>query len=190
MPSPDKADGKLDRSKPCYRKPLFSPDILGNSTVVDLMGKLSAMPHKLEHAMEEQRITQVIYLKAPVAQVWEALTNPDVTVKYWGGTRIESDWRPGSRIRYVRGGEVVDEHTIIAIEPPVRLVHTFEPLFGEFRHEQPSQVSIELQEAGEVTRLALVHDHFQPDSKVFRACSEGWPMILGGLKAMLESEET
>jgi cyanophycinase len=39
-PSPDKAAGKLDQSKPYYREPLFSADILGNSTVVDLMGKL------------------------------------------------------------------------------------------------------------------------------------------------------
>jgi cyanophycinase len=39
-PSPDKSDGRLDPAKPYYREPLFSADILGNSTVVDLMGKL------------------------------------------------------------------------------------------------------------------------------------------------------
>jgi cyanophycinase len=39
-PSPDKADGRLDPARPYYREPLFSADILGNSTVVDLMGKL------------------------------------------------------------------------------------------------------------------------------------------------------
>lgn len=40
VPSLDKADGKLDPGKPYYREPLFSADILGNSTVVDLMAKL------------------------------------------------------------------------------------------------------------------------------------------------------
>jgi cyanophycinase len=40
-PSADKLEGgKVDQSKPYYREPLFSADILGNSTVVDLMGKL------------------------------------------------------------------------------------------------------------------------------------------------------
>ncbi|TFW32189.1 cyanophycinase [Massilia horti] len=39
-PSGEKACGKLDPAKPYYREPLFSADILGNSTVVDLMGKL------------------------------------------------------------------------------------------------------------------------------------------------------
>ena len=39
-PAPDKAEGKIDAGKPYYREPLFSADILGNGTVVDLMGKL------------------------------------------------------------------------------------------------------------------------------------------------------
>jgi uncharacterized protein YndB with AHSA1/START domain len=137
--------------------------------------------------MNGQRIAQTIYIQAPIEQVWDALTNPDVTEKYWGSTRIESDWRTGSLIRYMRDGEVMDEHTIIAVERPVRLVHTFQPLFGEFKDEPPSRVSIGLQAGGAVTRLALVHDGFPPDSKVFKACSEGWPMILSGLKTLLET---
>jgi cyanophycinase len=39
-PTEDKADNPLDASRPYYREPLFSADILGNSTVVDLMTKL------------------------------------------------------------------------------------------------------------------------------------------------------
>lgn len=39
-PAPDKRAGKLDPAKPYYREPLFNADILGNATVVDLMGKL------------------------------------------------------------------------------------------------------------------------------------------------------
>ncbi len=39
-PGPDKAEGRIDPSQPYYREPLFSADILGNSTVVDLMAKL------------------------------------------------------------------------------------------------------------------------------------------------------
>jgi cyanophycinase len=39
-PSADKADGRLDPARPYYREPLFNADILGNSAVVDLMGKL------------------------------------------------------------------------------------------------------------------------------------------------------
>lgn len=40
IPSEDKADNKLDPLRPYYREPLFTADILGNTTVVDLMSKL------------------------------------------------------------------------------------------------------------------------------------------------------
>ena len=39
-PAPDKADGKLNPSRPYYSGPLFTADILANSAVVDLMAKL------------------------------------------------------------------------------------------------------------------------------------------------------
>lgn len=39
-PAPEKVRGKLDANKPYWRGPLFSADILGNGTVVDLMSKL------------------------------------------------------------------------------------------------------------------------------------------------------
>ena len=39
-PSQDKAENRIDPAQPYYREPLFSADILGNSTVVDLMARL------------------------------------------------------------------------------------------------------------------------------------------------------
>jgi uncharacterized protein YndB with AHSA1/START domain len=123
--------------------------------------------------MSEQRITQAVYIKASLERVWDALSNPDVTEKYWGKTRIESDWQAGSKVFYVRDGQVMDEHTIVEIERPLKLVHTFHPLFGEFKDEPPSKVSIHLQAGGDVVRPALVHDGFPANSKVYLACIEG-----------------
>lgn len=39
-PSPDKLSGKFDPAKPYYKGPLFTADILGHTTIVDLMTKL------------------------------------------------------------------------------------------------------------------------------------------------------
>jgi uncharacterized protein YndB with AHSA1/START domain len=139
--------------------------------------------------MAEQIITYTIYIRSDVQAVWNALTNPDITQRYWFNTRIESDWRPGSKILYRRDGKVTDEHVISEIIPPRKLVHTFKPLFGEFAGELPSRVNIELKASGAVVRLSLRHDRFQPDSKVFPACAIGWPMILNNLKTLLETGE-
>ncbi|MBL0077404.1 MAG: SRPBCC domain-containing protein [Rhodocyclaceae bacterium] len=137
--------------------------------------------------MEYQVIALDIYILSDSAAIWNALTNPDVTEQYWGKTRIESDWRAGSKIVYRRDGEVVDEHTILEVVPNVRLVHSFRPLFGEFKNEKESRVRIEIARGGSVCKVSLRHDDFQTESKVFQACSVGWPMILSGLKTLLET---
>jgi hypothetical protein len=66
-------------------------------------------------------------------------------------------------------------------------VHTFAPIFGEFKDEKPSRVSIELTGQSPVVRLTVTHSGFPPDSKVYKACQLGWPMILSNLKSLLET---
>lgn len=39
-PSPDKAGGKFDPARPYYKGPLFTADVLGHTSIVDLMTKL------------------------------------------------------------------------------------------------------------------------------------------------------
>jgi cyanophycinase len=40
-PSPDKVSGKFDPANPYYKGPLFTADVLGHTTIVDLMTKLA-----------------------------------------------------------------------------------------------------------------------------------------------------
>jgi uncharacterized protein YndB with AHSA1/START domain len=137
--------------------------------------------------MNEQRIFEVIFIRSSLAAVWDALTNPEVTQRYWFGTRIESDWRVGSKVLWLRNGEVTDEQVVLAVDPQRSLSHTFHPMFGELKAEPPSGVTFSLEENGGVVRLTVIHDSFPPESKVFRACSDGWPMILSNLKTLLET---
>lgn len=137
--------------------------------------------------MDEQRIFEVVYIRSSLSAVWDALTNPDMTQQYWNNTRIESDWQIASKISYVRDGEIVDEHTVLAVDKYKRLSHTFQPLFGEFGAEPPSRVTFLLCESSGVVRFTVIHEDFPPQSKIYRACSEGWPLILSGLKTLLET---
>lgn len=137
--------------------------------------------------MKEQRILEVIYIRASARTVWKALTNPDITQRYWGDTRIVSDWKVGSKVQYLRNGELTDEHVVLEAEPPHRLSHTFQPLFGEFKSEPASRITMAIEESNGVVRLTVRHDGFPPESSVLLACREGWPMILCGLKTLLET---
>jgi len=133
------------------------------------------------------RIAEVAYIRASLAAVWEALTDPDLTARYWGGTRIESDWKPGSEILYRRGGEVTDRNAVLAVDAPHRLVHTFQPVAEEFAGEAPSRVEFRLAESAGVVRLSVAHEGFPPGSRVHAACAQAWPMILASLKTLLET---
>ena len=138
--------------------------------------------------MDPPHFVHVTYIAATPRAVWDALTNPEITQRYWGGTRLESDWKVGSTLRYRRDGAVTDEHIILAVEPLRRLSHTFHPVFtDELRAEAPSRVTFTIERSGPVVRLTLVHDGFRPGSKVFDACSEGWPLVLNNLKTLLET---
>jgi len=137
--------------------------------------------------MNTQRIFEVVLIKATMATLWDALTNPEMTQQYWFNTRIKSDWHVGSKVLYVRDGELTDEQVVLAANKPHGFSHTFKPLFGEFKDEPPSRVTFSLEDSGSVVRLTVIHDSFPPESKVFRACSEVWPMILSNLKTLLET---
>jgi uncharacterized protein YndB with AHSA1/START domain len=137
--------------------------------------------------MSKPSIVAVNYIASTPDKIWNALTDPNITQRYWGGTRIESDWKVGSKVFYRRDGEVVDEHVLLTCEPPRRFSHTFHPTFGEYRNEPPSKVTFEIVPGGDIARLTMVHDGFQENSAVYRACSEAWPMILSSLKTLLET---
>jgi uncharacterized protein YndB with AHSA1/START domain len=140
--------------------------------------------------MTKPTIGIVIYIGAPPDKVWQALTDPEITQRYWFGTRFESDWKVGSPIIWRRAGQVTDEQTLLRLERPRVLSFTFHPIINEeYRREPPSKVKLEL-EAGAgvaVTRLTLVHDEFPENSAVHLACTAGWPQILSSLKTLLET---
>lgn len=128
-------------------------------------------------------------------KLWEALTNPEFTAQYWGGTRLESDWKVGSNIDFRWRGEVVHHDSILECDPPRRLSYTFHPLHdAELRVEAPSRVTFEIEDFTGQTRqnqktvkLTVTHDEFPADSKVFPKISQGWPDILSSLKSFLET---
>ena len=135
-------------------------------------------------------VIDLVYdLRAAPELVWRALTEPDLTAQYWCGMRVQASvWAPGAVMRYVQGGRVTDEHTLVQVEPPHLLAFRFHPVFeAGMRDELASLARIQLREHAGGTRLHLRHDGFARDSVVYPSCRLGWPKILDRLKIMLES---
>jgi uncharacterized protein YndB with AHSA1/START domain/DNA-binding transcriptional ArsR family regulator len=132
-----------------------------------------------------------VYIRAPRQRVWDAITKPEFTRRYFG-MEPHSTWRPGDRLRWTEspsGRELVDAE-IIECDPPHRLVHTWIETYDEsLAAEGPSRVSWELEEENGVTKLTTVHDQFPAGSRVYDNVSGGWPQVLSGLKSLLETGE-
>jgi len=132
-----------------------------------------------------------VFIKATPEQVWDAITKPEFTTRYFYGSELESSFEPGAR--YVQWApereRVWVEGEVLESQPPRRLVHTWLSLFDDdSAQEQPSRVSwdIEPQEGG-VTKLTVVHDLLEGAPKTAESVSGGWSYVLSGLKTLLET---
>ncbi len=133
----------------------------------------------------------VTYIRATAEQVWQALTDADVTAQYWHHRNV-SDWAVGSSWEHRRSDDsgVVDVvGTVLETDPPRRLVVTFEDSPGEERPDGPSVVTFQVDPHGGIVRLTVTHENL-PNRAMLDGISSGWPAVLANLKSLLETGET
>jgi uncharacterized protein YndB with AHSA1/START domain/DNA-binding transcriptional ArsR family regulator len=166
---------------------------------------LADLKTALEQPMSSTEFVYTSYIATTPEKLWQALTDPAFTSRYWGAT-FTSDWTAGSRYSWHQFGVTIasPEMVVLESEPYRRLSytwHTFTPelaekvgFTGEFQAtvaaEPRSKVTFELEPAGPLVKLTVVHDGFEPGSLVLSSVSQGWPAILSNLKTLLETGET
>jgi uncharacterized protein YndB with AHSA1/START domain len=130
-----------------------------------------------------------IFIKTTPERLWEAITDRKLRARYSFGVETHSDWTPGSK--YTAGVPgVVDIATgeNLEVDPPRRLVQSFNALWSDdVRAEGTSRVTWEIEQVGDSCRLTVVHDQLRPGANA--ELYGGWPMILSGLKTLLETGE-
>jgi uncharacterized protein YndB with AHSA1/START domain/DNA-binding transcriptional ArsR family regulator len=172
--------------------------------LADLQKALEATP------MSTNAFVYTTYIRTTPEQLWQALTEPAFTRRYWGGVALDSDWQVGSPVRTQNGPgtEFKDVgQQVLAADPPRTLSYSWHlyqpehaPLFGwtdaelaERQREQRSRVTFEIEPAGASVKLTVTHDGFEPGSAMLEAVSGkrdfsgGWPQILADLKTLLET---
>ena len=130
-----------------------------------------------------------IYIKTTPERLWEAITDPEMRAKYSFGVETHSDWTPGSSYQASVPGVVdIAAGQNLEVDPPRRLVQSFTALWSdEVKSEGQSRVTWEIEPVGSSCRLRVTHDQLRDDanSELFG----GWPMILSGLKTLIETGE-
>ena len=86
------------------------------------------------------------------------------------------------------GDEIGCEGEILKVDHPAELSYTWQfPRVPETREESPSRVTFVLEQLGEHTKLTVTHDRFAEGSKMLKIVSSGWPLVIAGLKTLLET---
>jgi uncharacterized protein YndB with AHSA1/START domain/DNA-binding transcriptional ArsR family regulator len=151
------------------------------------VAKLSDLKHRLEDNTMEKVFE--IYIKTTPDRLWKAITDSEQGRKYRFGVAVTSDWTAGSRYQgIVSTGDVIYEGENLEVDPPRRLVQTFRALWGEdVKSEGTSRVTWEIEPVGDSCRLIVTHDQLSEgaNDQLFG----GWPMVLSGLKTLLETGE-
>ncbi|MDX1624840.1 MAG: SRPBCC domain-containing protein [Gemmatimonadota bacterium] len=144
----------------------------------------------------EDRIIVEIHIAAPPEAVFDALTDPDRIVEWWGDEeyyeteeaevelRVGGRWRAAGRNSDGSPFSVTGEYR--DVERPRLLSYTWDPTWAEWEREEPSLVTISLEPETDGTRLTLVHEGFAGYEKDREDHAEGWPFVLELLKEHLE----
>jgi len=131
-----------------------------------------------------------IYIKTTPERLWEAITDSSMRRVYSFGVGIDSDWTPGSAYRAsASSGEIlISEGENLELDPPRRLVQSFNAQWSdEVKSEGTSRVTWEIEPVRDSCRLTVTHDQLREGAN--EELYGGWPMILSGLKTLLETGE-
>jgi uncharacterized protein YndB with AHSA1/START domain len=151
------------------------------------------VPHRLALVPDPDGSTGTavfeIYIKTTPERLWEAITDPEMRAKYSFGVATASDWTAGSSYSSGVPGVIdIAEGENVEVDPPNRLVQTMTALWSdEVKAVGPSRVTWEIRRVGDSCQLTVIHDQLPVD--VSDELYGGWPMILSGLKTLLETGE-
>ncbi|HET6948838.1 MAG TPA: metalloregulator ArsR/SmtB family transcription factor [Acidimicrobiales bacterium] len=156
-------------------------------------------------AMPTPEFVYTTYIHTTPEQLWRALTEPAFTERYWG-TTLTSDWQVGSPVVWHdHGVEIADPAQVVLVAEPGRRLsytwHTFTPEWAaangidddvrtRLAAERRSRVTFDIEPAGEMVKLTVVHGDADPGSTVLEMVREGWPRLLADLKTLLETGES
>lgn len=135
------------------------------------------------------RFVYVTFIVSTPEKVFEAITRPDITRRYWGHDNV-SDWKPGSKWEHVRANDersvnIVGE--VVESSPPERLIVTWANASEAADPEAYSRVTFEIEPYEDMVRLTVSHDDLIVGSGMAIGVSKGWPLVLSSLKSLLET---
>ena len=156
-----------------------------------VVGTMSAIKSSLETPMDTIDHIYSVYIKASPERVWRSITDGDETVRYYYGTRVASDWAPGSSLIYAYpDGSIAADGAVLEIEPGRRVVMSFHPRWDPgIESEGPVRMTWEVEAAEAGGSKLTVTSVLVQNSKSAEEFAGGIVYIVSGLKTFIETGE-
>lgn len=156
-----------------------------------VVSAMSSLKRQLETPMERIDHIYSVYIKAPPDRVWRAITDGDDTVRYYYGTRVASDWTPGSTLTYAYpDGTTAADGKVIELDPGRRVVMSFHPRWDPvIMAEGPVRMTWEVAPSDDGGTKLTVTSALLPNSKTSEEFAGGIVYIVSGLKTFVETGE-
>ncbi len=155
------------------------------------VGALATLKTELEGAsMDRPHHVFQVYIRTTPDQLWQAITDPAFTSRFFHNSKVESTFNPGDRLAYYIDGQLAVDGKVLQFDPPRKLVQTWAFVNNPaYRDDAPSRVTWEIEPVGDTCRLTLIHDDFAGETVTFKSVGRGWPAVLSSLKSLLETGE-
>ena len=148
---------------------------------------LSDLKTELERTMEK---VFEIYIRTTPERLWQAITDPEMRSVYSFGNRIESDFTEGSSYTQTnpKANAPLGDGVNLVVDAPRKLVQSMVARWSdEVASEGTTRITWEIEQVGDSCRLVVTHDELREGAN--EELYGGWPMILSGLKTLLETGE-
>jgi uncharacterized protein YndB with AHSA1/START domain len=132
----------------------------------------------------------VIYIAATPEKIWQALTEPEFTARYFFGRTIELEPKAGGCfVLRMPDGRVDVQGKVVDYDPPRKLAVTWRVEWNDDMRQLPEcLVTYEIAAAGEAVRLTLTESYsWEVPDAMLAGGRAGWPAILSSLKTLLET---
>ncbi len=128
-----------------------------------------------------------IDIKAPIQRVWDEITRAG-TCRPMFETVYHRVLEAGKPFRYssADGKRTFVFGEFVEIEPPRRLVHTFNSAFDGGKEPETLVTWTLAETAPGVTRVTLRHERFPTESRTFKGVTKGWAEILEMFRVGIE----
>lgn len=143
--------------------------------------------------MDPIQLDYATYIVTTPERLWQALTSAEDTQKYFFGRRVQSSWQVGAPWQLLMpDGSVDSQGVVLEADPPRTLATTWHvEWLEEYRHLAEAEVRYRIEPLGGVVRLTVSELHKPPiEEKYLEGGRKGWPVILCGLKTLLETGRT